>query len=343
MTVPLDLLLRLPPALRSHAFTASLPRSSTTQQLSPLRRSFHQATRLLRSNARRTQTPPTRRPPPTTSRTTNTPSKPPPRPPVPIELLTHLRTRPSLLLYRAPSHTSLQITTTVLGLLFIYPTFEYCRLSASRAKDVEHRLPWTIRGLVLVCGMLFAAVAGRCLSMPRKMVRTIELVAREAEGAAQVRAHPELSVRFHMRHPVPFLRREGLVLETPLKGARMDGDVASHEEVQYLNVPLAQAVQSTEQWEAESGRDMKVKKGAWGTIRQDMGRIFWNEGFAHVTIPEKDGAGEGVWKLDLNGCAVLAHGMVLRDVMEVDVLKIGLVAGLKRWLRGKFGGVAAGR
>ncbi len=201
---------------------------------------------------------------------------------------------------------------------------------------------------------------------PLKMIRRISLTTQPSAGTLETMGGPTAGrnvwLRFEMRHPVPFARRAGVVIEAPLKGVTLDSEVQSHD-LSYNTIPVNEAGAWTAAYaekpianpkatvdadskeaianeqapvvaevkaEPEKDADVKTTRSLWETTKQDIRRIFYRDGMAYVRIP-----GKGNWKLDLSGCEMLDHGRPLEEAMKVEPRLHGeqsWVGHLKTWL-----------
>ena len=347
MSIPLQLLLRLPPALRCHALTPLLrqPNGSNT------------STRLFSKSSQKLQSKP---PKPTIRRPQQKPepNKPPPPPPKPTTSLPKtyvsipdsiLRTfyqsdSTQLLLYKAPTHTSFYFNSYILGSALltgaIFQGLNYGDPPENLKVEGQRPKRWAqfANGTVAI---MFAIFATAFFLAPTKLIKSVSLVKTPIFDVTNTGKGGKrgLVMDFEMKHPLPILqrlpfvtRRGGGVVKAEVGSVFMDREVRASQNLSYFSVPAHLAQAWTEHYftakPPQPRSILSVLRGfnsslvnAWPTLRQDVRRMFMREGFAYVRIPE-----HGNWKMDLHGCEILEEGQVLEKVVRVDAGQVD-----RRW------------
>lgn len=360
MSTAFSLLLRLPPALRCHALRNLPTRPPTTQtnHSSVLRRAITQTA---------PKTPPKSIPPkPRLKPGIKSPPTPQAAPQqlrgqLLSRLAAYLQTHPSILLYRAPSHTSLYFNAYISGtLLFIFAYYQ-SKLEPL-APDANTKPKWYIRILPYSVASFMALMGMAFMWTPMKLVRTVELIPAVATGvttasaghtASAVRQRPRL--RFVMKTPLPILGFRDPVIERPLQsvyfnplvraeapGAASPSSIYTSGGTQspvWKNIPLSAAESFTE---SNKKPAPKPKTSILNTVRvfnsslinmfpamaRDLRRMAGRDGMAYISAP-----GMGRWKLDLQGAELLEDGRALEDVMLfTSGSETGLLGKLGQWL-----------
>lgn len=330
MATMIQLLLRLPPALRCHAITPLITRPLECKLINGLaRRPFTNTTHHLtptrqpaKPPIRRRQPPPPRQPP-----------KPASQPPSPIPqrrttesiLSAYLQTNSHLLLYRAPKHTTFYLNSYLLGSIMLTGAVTSA-LTTKDDPDRKTKPSWITRSLNLAVAVFFAIFATAFFLAPQKMIRTVSLV-----KVKDVVGLPEARLRFEMKHPLPILQRLPFVkssrggggIEAPLNKVFLDRQVAA-QDLSYFSIPMDQAEAFTSAYldpPARPKRGILARVGDFNrslinigpTLWQDVRRMFLRDGMAYVRI-----TGHGNWKIDLQGSELLDDGRPLEKVMVVD-------------------------
>lgn len=345
MATTLQLLLRLPPALRCHTLTPlpfrtlesnlinTLPRRPFTHKsyrLNPLRKPNPQ-----KNIPRRKPPPPVRQPPKPVSQTAEPVSQ---RKTIESILSDYLKTNDRILLYKAPKHKTFFLNSYLLGALLTVGAVN----TARNAKDEPNlKTPWLIKSLNLTVALFFAVFAATFFVAPQKMIRTVSLV-----KVTDVVGMPEARLRFEIKHPLPIFQRLPFIkkqfygdsIEAPLSRIFLDRNVAA-QDLSYTSVPMDQASAFTSSYfspQPAPKRSILSRLGAfnralvnmWPTLWQDVRRMFLRDGMAYVRI-----TGHGNWKIDLQGAEMLDDGRPLEKVMVVDTQ---FDRSYWRWLKDKL-------
>lgn len=343
MAFSLQMLLRLPPALRYQSLSPALFHPSTTDlcgsvQLKLQVRSFN-ATKVglrpksppkptvkrqpLQNQAAdpRASRPPTIAtaaspdktgrvaPPPSPSR-----SKPPEREIAAIPRLRDgmtiepplrrlLETNPEILLYRSPSHTSFYLTCYLAGATFLLGSFETAQLPLFGTVV----RPWYFY-LTFVPGALFLSVAGTVFLLgPKRLIQRIWIV------AAPKGSSPTL--RIQAKSPLPFLPSTlggaGKTLSyLELRSVMMDKKI-TNTLLPHANIPYAQAEAFTyDQISRPTPEGSRASRFFHG-LRRNVAKMFMRDGIAYLRIQD-----QGEWKMDLDRCWLLERGQPLLGVVK---------------------------
>jgi hypothetical protein len=350
MSIPLQLLLRLPPALRCHA-------------TAPLLRQPKISARFFSKSIRQAQSKP---PKPTLRR--SQPGQPQPQsshrlPERPIpKAYTEPRYQGStpdvllrsfyqsndthLLLYKAPSHTSFYFNSYILGIALLGCALNQGLHISDPPQSVKEKNPPTPFWSQVLNGgvaIIFAALSTACFLAPWKLVRSVSLVKRAVGGGP---AASLARVRFEMRHPFPILQRlpfasrlGGGALDAEVGSVFMDRNVRSSEQLVFYNVPFEYAQAWTADYFIPSSRPPptimdRLKSvnsslvNVWPAMRQNIRRMLTRDSMAYVRIP-----GSGNWKMDLHGCELLDEGKILGRIVKVDAEKVDRRITTSLWSR----------
>lgn len=359
MSMPLHLLLKLPPALRCHAATHFLHQPNRSTRL------FSKTTQTLQSKPpkptlRRAQ----QQQPQATSQGLPPPPKQAPKPRAAagarptsgdgILRQFYASNDSHLLLYKAPSHGSFYFNSYLLGSgLIIAAIVQSWNVSkppeALREKAEAERLrPSRLaQGTTFFTSIIMAIFGTTFFLAPSKLIRSVSVVKPAgAPGPAN-----QARLLFEMKHPfpiiqrLPFMRKSGGgSITTELNSAFMDRNVRANERLVMYTIPSTSAQSWTADYLNPPPRPRRSildhLKGfnnsllnAWPTFRTDVGRMFMREGMAYIRIQD-----HGNWKMDLHGSELLEAGKVLERVVSVDPGEVD-----RSWLtriREMFGGGA---
>ena len=342
MSMPLQLLLRLPSALRCHA-------------TAPLLRQPNICTRFFSKTIQQAQSKP---PKPTLRRSQQGQSQPQssPKPAAPPPRLyaepryqgqtpdSLLRTFYSskddcLLLYKAPSHTSFYFNSYILGSALLGAALiqglqirDPPQSVREAAEEKNLRPPLWLQALNGSVAIFLAALSTACFLAPWKLVRSVSLV-KNAAGSGPIAS--DARVRFEMKHPLPILQKMpftsrlgGGALEAEVGSVFMDRNVRSSEQLRFHNVPFEHAQAWTADYLTPSPQPTSsildrlrsvnsALVNVWPALRQNIRRMLTRDGIAYVRIP-----GNGNWKMDLHGCELLDEGKILGRAVQVDAAKV---------------------
>lgn len=348
MSASFQLLLRLPPVLRCQTLRNLPTRPLPIQTRQPLHH------RLI------TQTTPKPPPKPRLRPRTNSPSPQQPSPQIRGQLLSrltaHLQTNPSILLYRAPSHTSLYFNAYISGsLLFIFAYYQ-SKLTPL-APDPNTKPKWYIKVLPLVVASFMSIMGMAFIWTPMKLVRTVELIPAAAAAVAgsgaggAARQRPRL--RFVMKTPLPLLGMKDPVVERPLQSVYFNPIVRTNDPsversmytsdgskaTVWTNIPLSKAeaftlsnTKSTPKPKSTILDKLRAFNSSlinlFPAMARDLRRMAGRDGMAYIWAP-----GMGRWKLDLQGAELLENGLPLEDVMLFSSAGEtgGVLGGLSKW------------
>ena len=358
MASPLQLLLRLPSALRCQTIS---PLESRTigQQLFSNTLQLRYASKASRrpppkpskntpphSNAASRKAPPPPPPPPK--------SNPPPTPPSPrtnqaqpaapirdansLYLRNLLKASDPVLIYKSPSHTSYFFFCYTFGIAFLFGAgmvIDQTRHPNREKTSKQPTVPFWAKFWSIVTGFFMAVAGTTFLLGPTKLIRSVSVFTPRGGAGAPM-------VRFHMKSPVPlvpfrFMKAKG-VIDVGLREASFVKRVKGTT-IECNPVPLAEAKEFTDRYLNPAASDSTpgildrvrginsnlVNIGP--VIYQDTRRMFLRESMTIVKIP-----GHGNWKMDLYHSELLDGGRTLGDVMEID--EGNYRWGLGDWFRG---------
>ena len=351
MAIPLQLLLRLPPSLRCHAFLHQ-SNGTSIRFFSKLTRQLQQAKPPKPTVRPRQQTPPPpetpavpipprpQRAPPKLSNT----YKPQPQPTAPNAFLTDFANSnaPSLLLYKAPSHTSFYCNSYLLGFTLLIGALVQARNVAdffdanSKRTDGKKPAVW-VRLANLTFPFMSAVIATALILGPWKLVGSVALVKKVGAGAA---AGPgarkggagqgSVGLRFEMKHPLPFIQRlpfvkrtGGGTIDAEIDEVVMDRNIRASESLQFYDVPAVKAQEWTSDYfqPATAPQSFRTRlkrwnegvENVWPALKRDTRKMFLRDGMAKIRIP-----GQGNWKMDMQMCEMLENGRALARVIRVE-------------------------
>ena len=343
MATTLQLLLRLPPALRCHTIAPLFRQSAESNFIIsclPKRLLSNTTRNLQRSKPAKPPAKPTgrQRTPPPPRQPNQTPPQPSSEPAAPKStpkttealLSAYLKEHDVLLLYKSPNHTSFYINSYLMGALLLLGGLNTARNAADNPN--LPKTPYLIKSASIAIGAIFAIFATTFFMAPQKLVRSIALM-----KGLDKRGIPEAILRFEMKHPMPRFQRlpflgdritgGGGVIEAPLNHVFLDRNVSSSSsDLTFYSIPVDQATLFTDSHfhpaaPAPKSESILSRLGSFNrsllnifpTLRQDVRRMFLRDGMAYIRITD-----HGDWKVDLQGCEVLEMGKPLDKVMVHD-------------------------
>jgi len=232
----------------------------------------------------------------------------------------------SILLYRAPNHTSFYVLSYLCGSLLLFGAWNWAYLELrggmpEKDSNLVRKRRWYITATSLLScamGVLFGTIF---ILGPLRLIRTIT-----AKAPAPGVSGP-FTLRCEVKSPLPFMKPS--IIETTPSQAFLNRQISAMENIPFTSIEPSQAQAFTSApATSKPTKSPGVILRPWDALRRDTRRMFYRDGIARLRFGPSD-----TCKLDIQGCQVVDYGVPLEMLTKPDYnLGFGPIA----WVRRQF-------